>query len=63
VRIDDVYGNRTRPPGEAPIRAKFRANAARSLPESAVASVERAVDELAGAPDVGVLSRALRQVN
>jgi 2-methylcitrate dehydratase PrpD len=62
VRIDDVYGNRTRPPGTKAILAKFRANAARSLPAAAIASVERAVEELAGAPDLGALSRALRQV-
>jgi 2-methylcitrate dehydratase PrpD len=62
VRIDDVYGNRTRPPGAEPILAKFRANAARSLPAAAIASVERAVEDLAAAPDLGALSRALRQV-
>jgi 2-methylcitrate dehydratase PrpD len=62
VRIDDVYGNRTRPPGPEPIRAKFRANAARSLPAAAVAAVERAVEGLAGAPDLDELSRALRQL-
>ena len=63
VRIDDVYGNRTRPPGEEPIRAKFRVNAARSLPATAIVSVERAVEELADAPDLGALSCALRQVS
>ncbi|MGH8696384.1 MAG: MmgE/PrpD family protein, partial [Burkholderiales bacterium] len=63
VRIDDVYGNRTRPPGAEPILAKFRANAARSLPAAAIASVERAVEELAGAPDLRALSRALREVS
>jgi 2-methylcitrate dehydratase PrpD len=63
VRIDDVYGNRTRPPGAEPILVKFRANAARSLPAAAIASVERAVEELADAPDLGALSRALRQVS
>jgi len=62
VRIDDVYGNRTRPPGVEPIVAKFRANAARSLPAAAIASVERAVEELAAAPDLDALSCALRQV-
>lgn len=62
VRIDDVYGNRTRPPGAEPIRAKFRANAARSLPAAAIAALERAVDELTGAPDLGALSRALRPI-
>jgi hypothetical protein len=63
VRIDDVYGNRTRPPGAEPILAKFRANAARSLPAAAIASVEQAVEALPNAPDLGALSRALRQVN
>ena len=63
VRIDDVYGNHTRPPGAQPILAKFRANAARSLPAAAIASVERAVEGLADAPDPGALSRALRQVS
>jgi 2-methylcitrate dehydratase PrpD len=62
VRIDDVYGNRTRPPGAAAIRAKFRANAARALPAAAVSSLERAIEALAGAPDLAALSSALRQV-
>lgn len=62
VRIDDVYGNHTRPPGVEPIMAKFRANAARSLQAQAVASVERALEGLGAAPDLGALSRALRQV-
>ncbi len=62
VRIDDVYGNRTRPPGSEALIAKFRANAARSLRPEAIASVECAVEELADAPDLGALSRALRQV-
>jgi 2-methylcitrate dehydratase PrpD len=63
VRIDDVYGNRTRPAGAEPIRTKFRANAGRSLPAAAIASVERAVEDLAVAPDLGALSRALREVS
>ena len=62
VRIDDVYGNHTRAPGAGPILAKFRANAARSLQAQAIASVERAMDGLTTAPDLGALSRALRQV-
>jgi 2-methylcitrate dehydratase PrpD len=63
VRIDDVYGNRTRPPSAEQILAKFRANAARSLPAAAIPSVEQAVEGLAVAPDLGALSRALRQVS
>ena len=63
VRIDDVYGNHTRPPGAEEILAKFRANAARSLRPEAVAPVEHAAQELADARDLGALSRALRQVS
>jgi 2-methylcitrate dehydratase PrpD len=62
IRIDDVYGNHTRPPGAEPVMAKFRANAARSLKPTAVASVESALHSLVSAPDPGPLSRALRQV-
>jgi 2-methylcitrate dehydratase PrpD len=62
VRIDDVYGNHTRPPGAGPIMAKFRTNAARSLQAQAIASVERAVEGLMAARDLGALSGALRQV-
>jgi hypothetical protein len=62
VRIDDVYGNCTRPPGSEALVAKFRTNAARSLRSEAIASVERAVEALVDAPDLGALSGALRQV-
>jgi 2-methylcitrate dehydratase PrpD len=62
VRIDDVYGNRTRPPGEEAILAKFRANATRSLKADAVGALERAAQQLATARDLGTLSRALRQI-
>lgn len=62
VRIDDVYGNHTRPPGSEALIAKFRANAARSLRPEAIASVEHAIRGLAAAPDLGALSSALRQV-
>ncbi len=62
VRIDDVYGNHTRPPGADTILAKFRANAARSLQPEAIASVELAAEGLMAARDLGAFSRALRQV-
>lgn len=58
VKIDDVYGNHTRPPGADAILAKFRSNAARSLQPDAIASVERAAEEL----DPAALTKALRQV-
>ena len=62
IRVDDVYGNRTRPPGIDPVMAKFRANAARSLAAEAVEAVARTAGQLAGAADLGAFSSALRQV-
>jgi len=56
VRIDDVYGNHTRAPGEDAILAKFRANAARSLEADAIAAVERALERF----DLPGLTDALR---
>jgi 2-methylcitrate dehydratase PrpD len=60
VRIDDVYGNHTRPPGADAVLAKFRANAARSLKSDAVGALERAARELGAAADLKALSAALR---
>jgi 2-methylcitrate dehydratase PrpD len=61
VRIDDVYGNHTRPPGADAVLAKFRANAARSLKPDLVAALERTGQELASARDLKALTAALRQ--
>ena len=63
VRIDDVYGNHTRPPGQEAVLAKFRANAARSLKADALGALERAARELGAARDLKVLSAALRQTS
>jgi len=60
VRIDDVFGNHTRPPGADAVLAKFRSNAARSLKADAVGSLERAAQQLPAARDLGTLSGALR---
>ena len=62
VRIDDVFGNHTRPPGAEAVRAKFRANAGRSLKEDSVRALEGTTQELGGARDLEALSAALRQV-
>jgi len=61
VRIDDVFGNHTRPPGADAVLAKFRANAARSLKPDAAAALERAGHELASARELKALSAALRR--
>jgi len=63
VRIDDVFGNHTRPPGANAVLAKFRANAPRSLKADAVGPLERATQMLGGARDLKALSAALRQTN
>ena len=63
VRIDDVFGNHTRPPGSDAVLVKFRANALRSLGGDALGALERATQGLGAARDVQTLSRALRQTN
>ena len=62
VRIDDVEGNHTRPPAPGRVMEKFHANAARALVPGAVDALAQAVQDLASAPDLKALSRALRQV-
>jgi 2-methylcitrate dehydratase PrpD len=62
VRIDDVYGNHTRPPDAEVVLAKFRTNASRSLQPMGVVSVEGAAEALTVASNLDALSRALRQV-
>jgi 2-methylcitrate dehydratase PrpD len=62
VRIDDVDGNHTRPPAPGRVMEKFRANAARALAPGAVDALAQAAQGLVSAPDLGALSRALRQV-
>jgi 2-methylcitrate dehydratase PrpD len=62
VRIDDVFGNHTRPPGQEALLAKFRSNAARSLKADAVGALERAAQQLATASNLGPLSGVLRQI-
>ncbi|HET7132525.1 MAG TPA: MmgE/PrpD family protein, partial [Gammaproteobacteria bacterium] len=62
IRIDDVYGNHTRPPGADAVLAKFRANAVRSLAAGAVDTLEHAALQLASARNLEPLSSALRQI-
>jgi 2-methylcitrate dehydratase PrpD len=62
VRIDDVFGNHTRPPGAEAVLAKFRANAARSLKGDSVGALERATQQLGDARELKALSTALRGI-
>ena len=43
VRLDDVYGNASRPAATDDVLQKFRANAARALAEPAVRELEDAL--------------------
>jgi 2-methylcitrate dehydratase PrpD len=60
VRVDDVYGNCSRPAADEDVRGKFRANAARALREDAVAALETAVAALDRAASLAAISGALR---
>lgn len=62
VRVDDVDGNHTRRPAAARVIEKFRVNAARALAPAGVEALAGAAQHLAAAPDLGALSRALRQL-
>lgn len=62
IRVEDVYGNHTRPPGAEPVMAKFRSNAARVLRPETIETVVQLVDGILIAPDTSTLSHALRQV-
>ena len=60
IRIDDVYGNASRPANEAEIRAKFRSNAACVFESSASDRLEEILDNLDEASHLGTLTSALR---
>ena len=60
AREPDGRGGPARPLPEAAIVEKFRANAARALPEARVAAIERAVLSLAAQPDIRALMHLCR---
>ena len=60
VRIDDVFGNHTRPAAAEAILEKFRRNAARILAPGACDAITHAVEGLPAASGLDALSRALR---
>lgn len=59
-RIDDVYGNGSRPPSQQDLDAKFAGNLARLAPMADTASLLVALADLPRAPDTGALSAAMR---
>ena len=60
VRIDDVFGNASRPASPEDVNRKFRANAGRLLSDAGVTALVAAVDGLDAAPSLDALGRALR---
>lgn len=58
ARIDDVFGNASRPANEIDVLAKFRANAARQLPVTAIQALETFF-LVTGACDFSPLAEAL----
>jgi hypothetical protein len=60
VRIDDVYGNASRPAKAEEIRAKFRSNAAYVFDAGAIDSLQAALQNLKDAPQLNALTAALR---
>jgi 2-methylcitrate dehydratase PrpD len=57
VRVDDVEGSPPRGASRERVMAKFRANAARLLPDGEAASLARAVETLAPASEIGAIIR------
>lgn len=60
IRIEDAYGNHSRPPAPEEVLAKFRANAALSLMPEAVSALEDALQAISDEGDLGRVTSALR---
>jgi 2-methylcitrate dehydratase PrpD len=59
-RIDDVYGNASRPPSASDIDKKFNTNLTRLVPDADTSVLRAALAALNDAPDTKALSAALR---
>lgn len=60
IRIDDVYGNASRPAAAGEIRAKFTSNAACVFDDAAVGRLQAILNDLDAAPHLGALTACLR---
>lgn len=58
ARIEDVFGNASRPAGEADVLTKFRTNAARCLPDASIRALETFFLK-PGSPDMADFATAL----
>jgi 2-methylcitrate dehydratase PrpD len=63
LRIDDVYGNASRPPAAADLTAKFTGNLARLASSAQADALRRELDGLPCAKDLHGLSAALRAIS
>ena len=64
IRIDDVFGNPSRPPGREDVFAKFLGNARRSLSGEAAEALARALDAGASAAELGAqLKRNAKRIS
>lgn len=60
VRVDDAYGNISRPPRHDDVMRKFRANASRAMPADVADALATAIMALDKADDLTGLGRSLR---
>ena len=58
ARVEDVFGNASRPAGEVDVLTKFRTNAARCLPQASIRALE-AFFLKSGSPDLADFAAAL----
>lgn len=63
VRVDDVYGNASRPPGASDVMSKFTANLARLADPAQADALTRALEGLPDATGLAGLSGALRAIS
>lgn len=60
IRVEDAYGNHTRPPAPEEVLVKFRANASRTMAVGTASALEAALMDMQNAPDLSSVTAALR---
>ena len=62
ARVDDVYGNASRPAREDDVMAKFRANARRAVTADGAAQLEKTILAVEHEPSLGAMAAALQML-
>jgi len=62
TRVDDVYGNASRPAREDDVMTKFRVNARRALTAAGAAELERTIIAVEHEPSLAAMAAALRML-